>query len=95
MAKLPNYLKTRKALLQIRLLENKNCRNIIELIRKEKEVDVTTIHTKLNLVQPTASQFLANMREYNFVESRKVGKRVFYSVNEEQMQKISTLVNNF
>lgn len=92
---LPDYQKTRNLLLQIRLLSNVNCRKIMEVIRKKGEVNITDIYTQLGIEQSVASQFLAQLRRFNIVYTRREGKQVFYSLDEDYIKKATELITEF
>src|SRR6516162_10152963 len=55
---------------------------IIELLRDEGDVPVTTVYERLGLEQPNASQHLAVLRAKHLVVARKVGNQVLYSLRE-------------
>ncbi len=54
---------------------------------KMKELSVTEIYNSLNLEQSAVSVHLSKLREHKIVKARKDGKKTFYSINTEIMEK--------
>ncbi len=57
---------------------------IIDLLR-EGEKTVSELSEESGLNQPNVSQHLAKMREKNFVETRREGTQVYYSIANEKI----------
>lgn len=64
---------------------------IIDMLEKSGEADVTSIYVRMKLEQSVASQHLAILRRENLVTTRRDGKQVFYSVNKEEIEKINAI----
>jgi len=57
---------------------------IIDHLR-EGEKSVNELAEEIGLNQPNVSQHLARMREKNFVETRKEGTQIYYSIANEKI----------
>lgn len=68
---------------------------IIELLRDEGEVAVTTLHERLDLEQPNVSQHLSVLRSKLIVVSRKNGNQVFYSLRDPVLGKVLDLMKHY
>src|SRR5713226_4084019 len=68
---------------------------IIELLRDEGEVPVSTIHERLGLEQANASQHLAVLRSKQIVTGRKEGNQVFYSLRDPLLGRVLDLMREF
>ena len=60
---------------------------IINVLEKN-ELCVCDISNILNMTKSAVSHQLKNLRTYNLVKSRKVGKEVWYSLSDEHISKI-------
>lgn len=74
-----------KALAHPRRLE------IINLLR-DQELDVSDIHTMLDLPQANISQHLMLLRDAQVVNARREGKQIFYSLSHPSIIKASDLL---
>lgn len=68
---------------------------IVELLRDEGEVSVSTIHERLGLEQANASQHLAVLRAKQIVSGRKDGNQVFYSLRDPVLGKVLDLMREY
>ena len=68
---------------------------IIEILRDEGEVPVSTIHERLGLEQANISQHLAVLRSKQIVVGRKYGNQVFYSLRDAILGKILDLMRQY
>lgn len=68
---------------------------IVELLRDEGEIPVTTIYEKLKLEQANASQHLAVLRNKHIVMTRKTGNQVFYSLRDRRLGKVLDLMKQY
>jgi ArsR family transcriptional regulator len=68
---------------------------IIELLRDDGEVPVSTIHERLGLEQANASQHLAVLRSKLIVVGRKEGNQVFYSLRDPTLGKVLDLMRQY
>lgn len=72
---------------KIRSLNHPLRQKILSTIKKyDNELKVTEIYTRLRIEQSVASQHLAILRKEGFVDTRRDGKVIFYSVNDEVIQ---------
>ena len=61
---------------------------IIELLTANKRLSVTEIYEKLNMEQATASQHLKILKNKGILESKREGKKIFYSLKHEKLKEI-------
>ena len=61
---------------------------IIELLAKSKRLTVTEIHEKLSIEQPSASNHLNILKNHGVLESKREGKKMFYSLKHEKIKEI-------
>lgn len=62
-------------------ISDRTRRDILRLL-KQSEMNVTEIGEHFDLSQPTLSHHLAVLKNAGIVETRKVGREVFYSLNQ-------------
>jgi DNA-binding transcriptional ArsR family regulator len=65
--------------------------SIINYIFDTQPVDVNSIHTELDLEQSITSQHLKILRESNVVKTTRIGKQIYYEINESKV--LHTLKN--
>lgn len=80
-----------KALLIYRAIYHPLRLKIVNTIYKSNSINVTKLHRKLKGDKSLLSQQLKILRDANIVVTAREGKQVFYSVNNEQIDKLSTL----
>lgn len=78
----------KKARAILRAVDHKLRRQILTVIREQKRVDVTSIYVRLRLEQSVCSQHLAIMRKAGIVIAERDGKYIYYSVNEQYIEKL-------
>ena len=78
----------KKAAQFYRAINHKLRQEMIRLLHKNGKMDVTQIYVKLKLVQSVASQHLAILRNANLVLTEREGKKIFYSVNYQQIREL-------
>jgi DNA-binding transcriptional ArsR family regulator len=61
---------------------------ILELLDKRGEQNVSAIQEEIGLDQPTTSQHLGLMRDKGIVASRREGANVFYRVHDEKVTRV-------
>ncbi|MBP7700551.1 metalloregulator ArsR/SmtB family transcription factor [Candidatus Woesebacteria bacterium] len=64
---------------------------IIQLLR-DQELPVSDIHTMLDLPQANISQHLMILRDAQVVKTRRDGKQVYYSLNNEKILQANDLL---
>lgn len=87
-----DYVELRKAALVLRAVNHKLRQRIIDLLEENKKMTVTDIYVKLRLEQSVASQHLAILRRAGVVSTDRQGKFIFYSLDRERLDQISSLV---
>jgi DNA-binding transcriptional ArsR family regulator len=85
----------KKAAMVLRALNHKLRQQMLTLIDKKHEITVTEIYIILRLEQSVASQHLAILRHAGFVNTLRVGKHIYYSVNYERIQQVEQLCKDF
>ncbi len=83
-----DVLLLKKGALVLRAINHKLRQEILYLIDKHKQITVTEIYEKLKLEQSVASSHLAILRKVGFVKTTRDGKKVLYSVDQENIQKV-------
>jgi len=68
---------------------------IVELLRDEGEIPVSTIYERLGLEQANVSQHLAVLRAKNIVVARKDRNQVLYSLPDRAIGKVLDLMRQF
>ena len=79
-------LELKKAALLFRAINHKLRQQILQLLHKREEMIVTDIYVKMRITQSEASQHLAILRKAGLVYTERQGKKIYYSVNEEQLK---------
>ena len=87
-----DYSELRKAVLVLRAVNHKLRQRIIDLLEENEFMTVTDIYIKLRLEQSVASQHLAILRRAGVVVTTRDGKFINYSLNNERIAQISSLV---
>jgi DNA-binding transcriptional ArsR family regulator len=80
---------------KLRALYHKFRLKIIKHLMEVGTVNVTDLYVKFRHDQSSMSQHLAILRHAGYVITDKVGKEVFYSINEAELRRIINIVNNF
>ncbi len=68
---------------------------IIELLRDEGEVPVTTVYERLGLEQTNVSKHLAVLRTKHLVVARRDRNQVFYSLRDPLIGKVLDLMRRY
>ena len=61
---------------------------IIELLTANKRLSVTKIYEKLKIEQATASHHLNMLKNKGILESKREGRKIFYSLRHEKVEEI-------
>jgi DNA-binding transcriptional ArsR family regulator len=88
-----DYIRIKKAALVLRSMNHKLRQQIVKLLDDKKQMTVTEIYVKLRLEQSVASQHLAILRRAGIVTTQRDGKFIFYSVNYDRINEVSTFVD--
>ena len=89
-----DYADLRKAVLVLRAVNHKLRQRIIDLLEDGDSMTVTDIYIKLRLEQSVASQHLAILRRAGVVVTERQGKYIYYSLDKERQNQISSLVED-
>lgn len=87
-----DYAELRKAVLVLRAMNHKLRQRMIALLVENTKMTVTEIYVKLRLEQSVASQHLAILRRAGVVVTERQGKFIYYSLNSDRIEQISSLV---
>ena len=68
-----------------RTLADETRQRILKLLMGKRELNVSDIVEEFDVSQPTISHHLSILRQFGLVSSRKDGKQVFYSVDQERV----------
>ncbi|MFA8300700.1 MAG: ArsR/SmtB family transcription factor [Hyphomicrobiales bacterium] len=66
---------------------------ILELLSKADELNVTDIYTSLSIEQATASHHLNVLRNKGILESRRDGKKIYYSLSTKSLSEVLSCIN--
>ena len=81
-------LQLKKAALVYRAINHPLRQQILQLLHTNLKMIVTDIYHKLQLEQSVASQQLAILRRAGFVNTKREGKNIFYSVNYQRIEQV-------
>ncbi len=87
-----DYAELRQAVLVLRAVNHKLRQRIIDLLEENESMTVTDIYIKLRLEQSVASQHLAILRRAGIVNTRREGKFIHYSLDNERLNLINQLI---
>jgi DNA-binding transcriptional ArsR family regulator len=79
---------TREASLIFRAVNNSFRQRIIELLNEKKSMSVTDLFEVLEVDQSVVSQHLSILRRAKIVNTKRIGKNIYYSVNYHRISKI-------
>lgn len=85
----------RKAAVMLRAINHPLRQQILQIIFEKKQMTVTELYVALRLEQSVTSQHLAILRRAGFVNTHRNGKHIRYSVNEEKIGRMETLIASF
>lgn len=71
-----------------RVLGDETRLRILTSLQEAGEMNVTQLHKKLKAPQPTVSHHLGILRMSDLVNHRRNGKEIFYSINDQQPDKV-------
>ncbi len=66
---------------------------IIELLNNGTKMSVTEIYKKLNIEQASASHHLNILKNKGVLESKRDGKKIFYSLKSQTLKEIIDCIN--
>lgn len=72
-------------------LSDETRQKILEMLQ-QREMCVSDIVESFNISQPTVSHHLNILKNVGLVESRKEGKLVFYSINQENVDECCGMI---
>lgn len=82
-----------QAVMTLRAINNPLRKKIIDFINDHPGIMVSEIYKKLKIEQSVASQHLAILRKVGFLEGKRDGQKIHYSVNENRFIEIRDLID--
>jgi DNA-binding transcriptional ArsR family regulator len=82
-------LNMRKAALVFRAINHNLRQQVLTILHRNIRMDVTTLYKKLGVEQSVASQHLAILRKAGFVNTKREGQQIFYSVNYIRLEEVT------
>jgi DNA-binding transcriptional ArsR family regulator len=83
------FIQTFKALANEERLE------ILKLLHQNKEMYAQTIEKHFYLEQSTTSHHLNTLRRSGIIQSRKEGRRIYYSINYQALNGVLSVFSSF
>jgi len=87
-----NVTELKESALILRAINHKLRQDIVQLLMENDMMTVTKIYVKLRVEQSVASQHLAVLRKANILTTKREGKFIHYSVNNEVLDKVAEIV---
>jgi len=88
-----DYAAIKNAAMTLRSINHKLRQQILKLLEEQKRMKVTDIYVKLRLEQSVASQHLAILRRANIVRTERMGKEIYYSLNNNRIEQVALFAN--
>ncbi len=88
-----DYAAIKNAAMTLRSINHKLRQQILKLLEENKRMKVTDIYVKLRLEQSVASQHLAILRRANIVSTERMGKEIYYSLNNNRIEQVALFAN--
>lgn len=89
-----DYKSLRKTVLILRSVNHKLRLKIIKMLSEREKMSVTEIYVKLRLEQSVASQHLAIMRRSGIVKTSRIGKNIYYELDNSRLKSIGNFVRD-
>ena len=89
-----NSVALENATATLRAINHKVRQKIVKHIVDNDRIQVTHIYSKLRLSQSITSQHLAILREAKIVKTERVGRVIFYSLNNCKIPHVAKFVEN-
>ena len=67
---------------------------LLKLIGERSNITVTEIFQHLHLEQSVASQHLAVLRKAGLVKTKREGKFIYYSVNDQRLLEVNKFIDD-
>ena len=88
-----DYAAIKNAAMTLRSINHKLRQQILKLLEENKRMKVTDIYVKLRLEQSVASQHLAILRRANILRTERMGKEIYYSLNNNRIEQVALFAN--
>jgi DNA-binding transcriptional ArsR family regulator len=95
-----NSTQLSKTKLTIQILTNKKCQDVVELLESaifmnSRIISVSMLEKELRISQSETSQRLARLRSIGLVNTNRVGKNIYYSLNTEKVTYFENILKQF
>jgi len=87
--------KARKAAKKLHAMDHPLRRRIMMYIYEKGEITVTDIWIYFRIDQSIISQHLSMLRRAGWVNTNRMGKNIFYSVNENELTRVKEILSKF
>ncbi|WP_207493774.1 ArsR/SmtB family transcription factor [Aridibaculum aurantiacum] len=88
-----NKLQIKKGALVIRAINHSLRQEMLTLMHRNGNINVTELYRLLKLEQSVASQHLAILRRAGLVTTARDGKTIFYSVNYNKLDELNHILD--
>jgi ArsR family transcriptional regulator, arsenate/arsenite/antimonite-responsive transcriptional repressor len=65
---------------------------ILDMLAEKQRMNVTQIYTKLNIVQPAASNHLKLLKDCGVLNSKREAHEIYYSINHETIDRLRDVI---
>jgi DNA-binding transcriptional ArsR family regulator len=86
---LPDFHAVRKSTLIFRALNHPLRQKMLSILQENKQITVTELFQMMKLEQSVVSQHLAILRRSGFVQTKREGKFIWYTLNPERLRTIN------
>ena len=87
-----HFLNAKRASSTLRAINNKFRQEILKLLEEKENLTVTEIYAHLKRGQVDTSKHLGILRRNNILLTNKVGKFIYYRLNNERLEEINTVI---
>ena len=88
-----NVQHLKKAALFFRAINHEFRLNLLRLLHQHQQLTVTEIFVKLRTDQPVTSFHLSILRDVKLVQSKRIGKQVYYSIDYIILKKLHVIAD--
>lgn len=85
--------KLKKAAKMFSVVSNPVRMNILDMLAEKQTMNVTQIYTKLNIVQPAASNHLKLLKDSGVVQAKRDAHEIYYSLNNDNIKNLCEVID--
>jgi len=78
----------------LRALNHPVRRQILDVLARTDQLNVSQIMDAIELPQASTSQHLAILRRVKLIAARRSGKIVFYKIDRDQLERVSEVIKD-